>query len=128
MLPSKGGSHLDKLVIAGIEMPRTRTLEVGGSYLAKETTMASGKIVRDIIGYRKELIAEWEWVPDGLLQQLLPIIRSGDFILIEYPDPAQGDTFGMFTVEIDPQKIFKFKNRMPYWYGVKIKAIAQEVE
>ena len=119
---------MDNIVISGISMPRTRTLEVGGSYLAKETTMASGKIVRDIIGYRKELTAEWEWVPDGLLQELLPIVRSGEFVTIEYPDPAQGDTSGVFSIEVDPQKIFKFKDGMPYWYSVKIKATAQEVE
>ena len=119
---------MDNLVIAGIEMPRTRTLEVGGSYLAKETTMASGKIVRDIIGYRKELTAEWEWLPDGLLQRLLPIVRSGDFVSIGYPDPVQGDTSGIFSIEVDSQKIFKFKDGKPYWYGVKIKAVAQEVE
>lgn len=119
---------MDNIIISGIAMPKTRTLEVGGSYLAKEATMASGKIVRDIIGYRKELTAEWEWIPDGLLQQLLPLIRSGGFLEIEYPDPVEGDTSGLFSVEVDPQKIFKFRNGEPYWYSVKIKATAQEVE
>lgn len=108
-------------------MPVTRSLEVGGSLVAKEATMADGTIVRDMIGYRKELNAEWEWVPDGLLQQLLPIIRSGEFVSIIYPDPVDGEKTEMFLVTLNPQKIFKFRNGEPFWYSVKIKAEAQEV-
>lgn len=119
---------MEKIIIAGIEMPRTRSLEVGGSYEAKEKTMASGRIVRDIIGWRTELTAEWEWVPAGLLTQLVPIARSGKFVEIQYPDSVGEDASGMFAIEIGSQKIFKFRGGEPYWYGVELTATAQEVE
>ena len=47
MIPSskwdvKGGIDMDHIVIGGIAMPRTKTLEVGGYYESKEAVMASG--------------------------------------------------------------------------------------
>ena len=119
--------HLDNIVIGGIEMPRTKTIEIGGEYESKETTMASGKIVRDVLGWRTELTANWEWVPAGLLAQLVPIARSGAFVTIQYPDSTGTDTSGTFSIEIGNQKIFKFIDGEPYWYNVELTATAQEV-
>lgn len=119
--------HLDNIVIGGIEMPRTKTIEIGGEYESKETTMASGKIVRDVIGWRTALTAEWEWVPAGLLAQLVPIARSGEFVTIQYPDSTGEDASGVFSIEIGEQKVFKFVNGEPMWYNVELTATAQEV-
>lgn len=119
--------RLDNIVIGGIEMPRTKTIEIGGEYESKETTMASGKIVRDVIGWRTELTAEWEWVPAGLLAQLVPIARSGEFVTIQYPDSTGEDASGVFSIEIGEQKVFKFVNGEPMWYNVELTATAQEV-
>lgn len=119
--------HLDNITIAGIAMPRTKSIEIGGEYESKETTMASGKIVRDVIGWRTELTAEWEWVPAGLLAQLVPIARSGEFVTIQYPDSTGEDASGTFSIEIGEQKVFKFVNGEPMWYNVQLTATAQEV-
>lgn len=119
---------MDNIIIAGIQMPKTKTLEIGGSYEAIETTMASGKMVRDIIGWRTELTATWEWVPAGLLAQLVPIVRAGSFVEIQYPDSTGDDVAAMFSVEIGSQKIFKFVDGEPMWYNVELDATAQEVE
>lgn len=108
-------------------MPLTKTIEIGGTYESKEATMASGKIVRDVIGWRTEVTATWEWVPAGLLAQLVPIVRSGEFIEMQYPDSNGEDAFGMFAIEIGNQKIFKFVNGVPMWYNVELTATAQEV-
>lgn len=127
VLQSKGVWRLDNMIIAGIEMPRVKTIEIGGAYESKEATMASGKIVRDIIGWRAEISATWEWVPAGLLSQLLPIARAGAFVEIQYPDSIGVDASGMFSIEIGNQKIFKFVNGAPMWYNVELTATAQEV-
>ena len=119
--------RLDNIVIDGIEMPRTKSIEIGGEYESKETTMASGKIVRDVIGWRTELTAEWEWVPAGLLAQLVPIARSGQFVTIQYPDSTGADASGVFSIEIGEQKVFKFVDGEPMWYNVELTATAQEV-
>lgn len=118
---------MDNLIIGSIEMPRTKSLEVGGDYECKESTMASGKVVRDIIGWRTQLTATWEWVPAGLLAQLVPLARSGQFVDIQYPDSTGQDASGRFSIEIGNQKIFKFRGGEPYWYNVELTATAQEV-
>lgn len=118
---------MDTITIGGIQMPKTKTLEIGGAFESVEATMASGKIVRDVIGWRTELTAAWEWVPAGLLAQLVPLARSGNFVEIQYPDADGTNKTGNFTIEIGSQKIFKFVNGNPLWYNVELTATAQEV-
>lgn len=119
---------MDKIIISGITMPRTKTLVVGGKDENKEITMASGKIVQEVIGFRKTITANWEWLPDGVLARIVPVARAGNFVQIQYPDPVQGDTSGMFKISIGDQKVFRFRNNQPYWYNVELTATAQEVE
>lgn len=116
------------ITIAGLEMPRTKTLEVGGSYESQEATMASGKIVRDVLGWRVELTATWEWVPADLLVQIVQLARSGQFVTISYPDSTGQTVSGAFTLEIGNQKIFKFIDGAPVWYNVELTATAQGVQ
>ena len=118
---------MDNIIIGGIEMPRTKSLEVGGYYESKEAVMASGKTVRDVLGWRVELTASWEWVPAGLLAQLVPLVRGGSFVSIDYPDSTGATATGSFAVEIGSQKIFKFVDGEPMWYGVELTATAQTV-
>lgn len=119
---------METITIGGIEMPRTKTLEIGGEFESIEATMASGKVVRDVIGWRTEITATWEWVPAGLLSQLVPIVRQGGFVEIQYPDSTGEDVAAMFSVEIGNQKVFKFVDGEPMWYNVELSATAQEVE
>nr|DAJ90238.1 MAG TPA: hypothetical protein [Bacteriophage sp.] len=118
---------MENIIIAGIELPRTRKFEIGGEVEAKEATMASGRIVKDIIGWRLRISATWEWVPAGLFAQLVPIVRSGEFVKIEYPDSSGENATGIFSIEIGNQKIFKFINGEPFWYNIELIATAQEV-
>ena len=108
-------------------MPITRTLEVRSKLEAKEATMASGKMVRDIIGNRIEITASWEWLPADTLKSVVSLARQMGFVRIDYPDPVKGDTSGVFSLEIGSQKIFRFRNGEPYWYNVELTATAQEV-
>ena len=69
----------------------------------------------------------WKWVPAGLLTQLVPLVRGGSFVQIEYPDATGATAAGTFAVEIGSQKIFKFVDSVPMWYNVELTATAQEV-
>lgn len=109
-------------------MPRTRTLVVGGENENKEIVMASGKMVQEVIGFRKTITANWEWMPGGLMSRIVTLARAGNFVQIQYPDPASGDASGMFKISIGDQKVFRFRNNQPYWYNVELTATAQEVE
>lgn len=90
--------------------------------------MASGKTVRDVLGWRVELTASWEWVPAGLLTQLVPLVRGGSFVQIEYPDATGATAAGTFAVEIGSQKDFQVCGRQcPCGTILELTATAQEV-
>ena len=123
---------MDKIRIASadramsIEMPRVKDITVGATEVANTDTMASGKVVKDMIGYRTTLQATWDFVPVVTLTALAVLLRSGGFFYVEYPAPT-GDASGMFEIEYPTMSIFAYKNGSAVWHDVKLKMTAQEV-
>lgn len=117
-------SSMDGLL--SIELPRVKAVMVGASEVSKSVTMASGKVVKDMIGYRASLTAEWDWIPADTIITLVAMLKSGGFFYVEYPSP-QGDASGVFEIGYPSMKIFAFKNGVPVWHGVKLPMTAQEV-
>ena len=121
---------MDKIKISKgtttVEMPRAR-VSVGGEEVAKEITMASGKLVKEMIGHRAVVSAEWEWLPVDTIKSLHEMLRQGGYFLAEYPDPVAGGASGMFSISYPETKIFKFDGTEPRWYGVSLTMTAQEV-
>lgn len=122
---------LDKIRIYNAEtsvtMPRTREIKVGGKNEYKERTMASGRKVRDITGHRVEITAEWDYVPASDMAALVALIRTGEFLSVDYPDPTGTDGTGLFGVSVPTPGVFKFINGAPMWHGVSLTLTAQEV-
>ena len=123
---------MDKITISSadrllsVEMPRVKDIQVGASEVANSVTMASGKVVKDMIGYRTTVQASWDYVPAALLTSLAALLRGGGFFYVEYPSPS-GDAEGMFEVEYPTMKVFQFKDGVAVWHGVTLKMTAQEV-
>lgn len=111
-----------------ITLPRTRSVDTEGEVVYTETTMASGKTVMDIRGYRPGFTASWEWLPAGLLAQLLPLLRQGGYFRVEYPDSTGEIESDLMKVKAGGQKIFKFKGGEPMWYGLTLTFVSQEVK
>ena len=122
---------MDKIKISKngieIEMPRVRKITVGGEEVANEITMASGKRVKEMIGHRTVVTAEWDWLPAKTITDLHALLRQGGYFQAEYPDPAIGDATGMFSISYPETKIFKFNGIEPRWHGVSLTMTAQEV-
>ena len=95
--------------------------------MANEITMASGKRVKEMIGHRTVITAEWDWLPAKTITDLHALLRQGGYFLVEYPDPAAGDAAGMFSISYPETKIFKFNGTEPRWHGVSLTMTAQEV-
>lgn len=96
--------------------------------VSEETTMMSGRIVKDILGYRTVIEAEWDWVPAETLAQLVILIRSGKFREVEYQD-IDGSTKKEFFKISQPQpEVFTFKeDGTAVWRKVKLTMTSQEV-
>jgi hypothetical protein len=122
---------LDKITISDgitiIEMPRVKNVAVGGEEVAVEVQMASGKLVKEMIGTRIVVTAEWDWLPADTVNALHTLLRQGGFFTVSYPDPSAGDVMALFSISYPTSRIFRFIGTTPCWHDVKLTMRAQEV-
>lgn len=110
-----------------ITMPKVKKITVGGEEVANETVMASGKKVKDVIGYRAVVSADWDYVPAATMAALTTMLRTGGYFTVGYPDPDGTDKSAKFSISIPSPGIFKFNGTTPFWHGVSLDMTAQEV-
>ena len=109
-----------------IVMPRVKDIQVGAEEVCNTVKMASGKLVKDMIGYRPVVSAAWDYVPAATLQQLANALRSDGFFYVEYPAPT-GDTVGVFEIEYPQMRVFQYRDGIAVWHDVKLKMTSREV-
>lgn len=121
---------MTRLVISdgstSIAMPEVKAVRVGGREVAKEVTMASGRVVKYVQGHRASVAAEWDWVPAETLAQLAAMLRRGGFFRVDYPAPDGAKT-GLFSIRYPTMGIFAFREGVPHWHDVKLTMEAQGV-
>lgn len=121
----------DRIKIYGtttIEMPKIN-YTLTNQEESEETTTMSGKIVKDILGYRTVIEAEWDYVPAADLANLATLARSGKFVEVEYQDLAGNTQKEKFKLSQPEPEVFKYlKDGTAVWYKVKLKMTAQEVK
>ncbi len=113
--------------IATITMPKVRVVSVGGESVYSEVEMASGRKVRDIVGFRPAVSAKWDWVPASTMAALHAMLRSGEYLFVEYPDPVEGDASGYFDVNYPTSETFQFVDGEARWHNVSLTMTAQGV-
>lgn len=109
-----------------VTMPRTKKVEVGGKEVGKSRTMASGRVIKRIIGTRATVVAKWDAIPAETITSLLLLLKSGGFFSVSYPSPS-GDSAGTFSIGYPTLGIFGFINGAPVWHDVTLRMEAQEV-
>lgn len=113
---------------ASVTMPKTRDISVGGEEVSTSTTMASGKMVKDVVGHRRTVTASWDYVPATSIAALLGLLRQGGFFAVEYTDPEDGETSGIFDIDPPTLEIFAYRGGAPIWHNVSLAMTAQEVD
>jgi len=109
-----------------VTLPRVRDIEVGAEEESKTVTMASGKTVKDILGYRAKVTAVWDWIPADLVTELLNLLKTGAFLWVEYPAP-DGSGAGFFSIEYPTLSVFCYRDGIPVWHDMTLSMTAQEV-
>ena len=109
-----------------VTLPRVRDIEVGAEEESKTVTMASGKTVKDILGYRAKVNAVWDWIPADLVTELLNLLKTGAFLWVEYPAP-DGSGAGFFSIEYPTLSVFCYRDGIPVWHDMTLSMTAQEV-
>ncbi len=110
-----------------VTMPKTRQITAGGENESKTVTTTSGRIVDEMIGFRQNITAYWEWVPADVMADLCAMLRMGTMFKITYPDPA-GMLTKVFRVKYPAPGIFRYKNGAPIWCNISLVMSASEVE
>ena len=132
MYPDREVLLLDKITIYSsdkshsVTLPRVRDIEVGAEEESKTVTMASGKTVKDILGYRAKVTAVWDWIPADLVTELLNLLKTGAFLWVEYPAP-DGSGAGFFSIEYPTLSVFCYRDGIPVWHDMTLSMTAQEV-
>ena len=107
-------------------MPRIKDISVGAKEDSNTVKMASGKVVKDVLGYRPQITAAWDYVPAATIVSLLTLLKTNPFLYVEYPSPT-GDANGTFEVDYPTMAIFQYKNGTAVWHDVKLTMSGQEV-
>jgi hypothetical protein len=99
-----------------------------GEQVYKEATMASGKVVRDITGFRPGFEYEWDYVPVATINSLVALLKTCQSLTVDYFDTDGTDKQGTFYVSYPSLGVFAFQNNNPVWHNCKLKIMSQGVE
>lgn len=110
-----------------ITMPRTRKVMDAGEIIYAEKTMASGALVRDIMGFRAGFTYEWDWVPAETITALTTMLRAGGFFTVNYFDVDGADKTGLFSVSYPSFEVFAFRKGVAMWHNCTLTIKAQGV-
>ncbi|MFA6717903.1 MAG: hypothetical protein WCS15_02365 [Prevotella sp.] len=110
-----------------VTMPRTDQVTDAGSMVYKETTMASGRVVRKVTGFRAGFTYTYDYVPAATITSLITLLRTGGFFTVGYFDLDGTDKSGTFSVEYPQFSLFKFVNGVAMWYSCTLTITAQGV-
>lgn len=111
-----------------IELPSQIEYPLGGEEVNKTASMASGKIVKDVVGYRDVLEIPVGYLGIEIMALLRNMVRRNDgFLSITYPTP-NGAVTDNFIVEDPKGKVIKYDDDgRAVWLDVTVKAISTEV-
>ncbi len=111
-----------------VTMPITRKVVDDGKTEYKEKTMASGKKVRDIIGFRKGFTYEWDYIPSETINSLMSLLRTAEALTVSYFDVDGTEGSALFYVSYPNLGVFAFRNDVPIWHDCKLTISAVEVD
>lgn len=109
-----------------LELEKTRNIYVFAESVSISTEMASARIVKDMIGHRTEIEAEWD-APPADVAKLCSMIELNPFLTVEYFDPKNGDSIEDFEIDHPKPKVFRYKNGEPMWRGIQLTMRGQVV-
>jgi hypothetical protein len=111
-----------------ITLLRDLEIDIDNEEISKSATMASGRTVKDIVGYKDVLKIPVGYLSLEDVAKLRAMIkRNGGLLTISYPTP-NGDETRQFMVDQPTYTTFDYdENGVSIWKGVTITATTLEV-
>ena len=110
-----------------ITMPITKDVTDAGELVYKETTMASGRIVRKIIGFRPGFKYVWDYVPTATITALSALLRTGGFFTVTYFDTDGTAKTGTFSISYPAPSLFGYVDGVAVFHNFELTITAQGV-
>lgn len=109
-----------------IQMPPTRQLSLAPKEECRELQMASGRMVKEVIGVRQTITASWDWVPAETIARLCALLNRGGYFRVEYPAP-EGDRAELCGITPPAPRVFRYKDGVARWHDITLTMTGQEV-
>lgn len=109
-----------------ITLPRA-FYSVGSEEVANMIQMASGKLVKDVKGYRKSLSAQFSYIPAETVRDLSATLRLGGFHQVMYEDLDGNIQTESFTISQPQLTVFKYVGGVAMWAELALEMTGQEV-
>lgn len=109
-----------------ITLPRA-FYSVGSEEVANMIQMASGKLVKDVKGYRKSLSAQFSYIPAETVRDLSATLRLGGFHQVMYEDLDGNIQTESFTISQPQLTVFKYVKGVAMWAELALEMTGQEV-
>lgn len=110
---------------SSVTLPRCRpTLSYQDETIS--ATMASGKMVEDIVGMRPVIKASYGYIPAVDMAKLHTFVLEGGFHKVEAPG-IDGSITGLFKISPPSFEVFRYIAGEPMWCNVSLTLTAQEV-
>lgn len=108
------------LKINDLELHRTYDYSAIQVENSKTFTTASGRNCREIIAYKWQITASYDYFPESLRQELLNTLKAGEFEVTFYnPDTSEPLTATCYCTKLPTPKIAKFNGNIPaMWHSV----------
>jgi hypothetical protein len=110
-----------------VALPEGALYTVGSTEVGTSTEMISGRVVKDVVGYRKTISVTYGWMPAATLLALKTLLAQGGFFTVAYEDVG-GETSGAFSIAPPSFRTFSFDAEgVAVWCDVTLEMTAQEV-
>lgn len=115
------------MVLNGINIGTPTHLRVLPVSIEVTERTASGRLVADIIAYKREVDVLFELIPDDLMQPILEQLESKVFHMLEYDDPGSKNraTISAKVKNIDTTLAFSSADGNRYWEKVRLIFVEQ---
>lgn len=111
-----------------VTLLRNLEFTISNEVVGTKATMASGKIVMDIVGVRTKLNIPTGYLSKQDVSTLKNMILKSQILKVTYPD-TDGDVTGEFVCEPLELKSFAYDDDgVSAWYGVTLKMTGVDVE
>ena len=111
-----------------VEFPETTRITHSGELEGTVSVMADGTETFDVVGFRSQVVYQYDYVPQRVFDTLIPLLRTHRYFNARVLDVDNNEKEALYSVSYPTAEAFKLtKDGKAVWHNVTIKLTAKEV-